>query len=123
MEVLAHYGTGTYAGRPAVTRRAVGQGSATYVSTRLRADGLAGLLPRLLEPAGVESELPADARGLVEQTVRSGPGGRFLFLVNRTDGSVPLTGLAGEVLVGTTDAEGGLVLQPRGVAVLRQPTA
>ena len=36
---------------------------------------------------------------------------------------MPLTGLAGEVLVGNTDAEGGLVLGPRDVAVVRQPAA
>ncbi|MFI6277812.1 beta-galactosidase [Streptomyces sp. NPDC050988] len=121
VEVLAHYRTGTYAGMPAVTRRAAGQGSASYVSTRLGVDGLAGLLPELLGPAGVRSELPADARGSVEQTVRRGPDGRFLFLVNRTDETVPLTGLAGEVLVGDTDTEGSLVLGPRDVAVVRQP--
>ncbi|MFI1728399.1 beta-galactosidase [Streptomyces acidicola] len=122
-DVLAAYRTGTHAGRPAVTRRSTGSGSAAYVSTRLGTEGLTALLPRLLAPAGVESELPASARGLVELTVRSGPGGRFLFLVNRTDGTVPLPGLAGEVLVGTTGADGSPVLHPRDVAVLRQPTA
>ncbi|MER6011967.1 beta-galactosidase [Streptomyces bluensis] len=122
-DVLAAYRTGAHAGRPAVTRRSTGGGSAAYVSTRLGTEGLTALLPRLLAPAGVESELPAPARGLVELTVRSGPGGRFLFLVNRTDGTVPLPGLAGEVLVGQAGADGSLVLHPRDVAVLRQPTA
>ncbi|MPY57476.1 beta-galactosidase, partial [Streptomyces spongiae] len=122
-DVLAAYRTGAHAGRPAVTRRPTGSGSAAYVSTRLGAEGLTALLPRLLAPAGVESELPGDARGLVETAVRRGPDSRFLFLVNRTDGTVPVTGLAGEVLVGQADADGALVLHPRGVAVLRQPTA
>ncbi|WP_413755578.1 beta-galactosidase [Streptomyces sp. MMBL 11-3] len=122
VEVLARYRTGAYAGRPAVTRRATGQGSAAYVSTRLGPGGLAGLLPALLGPAGVESELPEEARGPVELTVRRGPGGRFLFLVNRSDESVALAGFTGEVLVGDTDADGGLVLGPRGVAVLHRPT-
>ncbi|MFJ9586118.1 beta-galactosidase [Streptomyces acidicola] len=122
-DVLAAYRTGVHTGRPAVTRRSTGSGSAAYVSTRLGTEGLTALLPRLLAPAGAESELPAPARGLVELTVRSGPGGRFLFLVNRTDGTVPLPGLAGEVLVGTTGADGSPVLHPRDVAVLRQPTA
>ncbi|WP_028812568.1 beta-galactosidase [Streptomyces flavidovirens] len=122
VEVLAHYRTGTYAGRPAVTRRAVGRGSASYISTRLGTDGLAGLLPRLLDTAGVESELPAPARGLVEQAVRRGAGSRFLFLVNRTDEPVPLPGLTGELLVGRADTDGVLVLASREVAVLRQPT-
>ncbi|MPY48051.1 beta-galactosidase [Streptomyces acidicola] len=122
-DVLAAYRTGVHAGRPAVTRRSTGSGSAAYVSTRLGTEGLTALLLRLLAPAGVESELPAPARGLVELTVRGGPGGRFLFLVNRTDRTVPLPGLAGEVLVGATGADGSPVLHPRDVAVLRQPTA
>ena len=122
VEVLAHYRSGAYTGRPAVTRRTTGRGSASYVSTRLGADGLAALLPELLAPAGVGSELPEGARGRVELTVRQGGGSRFLFLVNRTDSAVPVPGLDGEVLIGADGAEGALVLGPREVAVLRQPT-
>ncbi|MFG2515644.1 beta-galactosidase [Streptomyces sp. NPDC048584] len=122
-EVLTRYRSGEQAGRPAVTRRGTGTGSAAYVSTRLGVEGLTSLLPRLLERAGVESELPAGVRGLIEPVVRRGDGSRFLFLVNRTDDTVPVPGLEGEVLVGTTDAEGALTLGPRAVAVLRQPTA
>ncbi|MFH8486974.1 beta-galactosidase [Streptomyces longisporoflavus] len=123
VEVLARYSTGAYAERPAVTRRSSGQGSAAYVSTRLGADGLAALLPRLLAPAGIGSELPAPARGRVELAVRRDAESRYLFLVNRTDDTVPLPGLTGEVLVGPAGAaaEGGLVLPPGGVAVLRRP--
>ncbi|MZG18846.1 beta-galactosidase, partial [Streptomyces sp. SID5914] len=119
---LAHYRTGAQAGRPAVTRRPTGTGSAAYVSTRLGADGLAALLPRLLGPAGVASELPAGVRGRVETTVRRGPGGRFRFLVNRTDDAVTVPGLTGEVLVGSTGEDGAVVLAPGDVAVLRTPT-
>jgi beta-galactosidase len=120
-EVLAHYRDGVHTGRPAVTRRPTGDGSASYVSTRLGVDGLRSLLPRLLDPAGVTSELPAQARGRVELTVRRGSSARFLFLVNRTDDTVPVPGLDGEVLLGARDAEGSLVLGPREVAVLRGP--
>ncbi|MFJ3669565.1 beta-galactosidase [Streptomyces sp. NPDC090106] len=120
-EVLVRYTDGELAGLPAITRRPAGTGSASYVSTRLGVDGLTGLLPRLLEPAGVRSELPAALRGSVELTVRRGAGERFLFLVNRTDASVPVTDLAGDVLIGTTGQDGALVLGPREVAVLRQP--
>ncbi|MGW1777812.1 beta-galactosidase [Streptomyces sp. NPDC002143] len=120
-EVLAHYRTGDHAGRPAVTRRPTGDGSASYVSTRLGVDGLRSLLPRLLEPAGVRSELPAQARGSVELTVRRGAEERFLFLVNRTDDTVQVPGLDGAALIGAETAEGVLVLGPREVAVVRQP--
>ncbi|WP_069772487.1 beta-galactosidase [Streptomyces sp. LUP30] len=122
-EVLAHYRSGVHSGRPAVTRRSTGAGSASYVSTRLGVDGLRSLLPRLLEPAGVSSELPSQARGSVELAVRRGPQGRFLFLVNRTDDTVQVPGLDGEVLLGARDAEGSLVLGPREVVVLHRPTA
>ncbi len=121
VEVLAHYRSGAYAGRPAVTRRTTAGGSASYVSTRLGTDGLAALLPTLLAPAGVDSELPEPARGRVELTVRQGGGSRFLFLVNRTEETVPLPGLDGERLYGGSDADGVLVLAPREVAVLRRP--
>ncbi|MEU1025206.1 Beta-galactosidase C-terminal domain, partial [Streptomyces sp. NPDC005904] len=86
----------------------------------LGAEGLTALLPRLLDAAGVDSELPAAARGRVELAVRRGDDGRYLFLVNRTDEPVPLPGLTGEPLTGPGEG-GDLVLPPRGVAVLRQP--
>ncbi|MEU1085613.1 beta-galactosidase [Streptomyces sp. NPDC005576] len=122
VEILARYRTGTYASRPAVTRRrAPEQGSATYVSTRLGAEGLAVLLPGLLEPAGVTGELPEQAGGVVEQVVRRDGENRYVFLVNHGDAEVPLPGLTGDVLVGPP-AGAGFVLRPREVAVLRQTT-
>ncbi|QNP68392.1 beta-galactosidase [Streptomyces roseirectus] len=116
-EVLARYESGNQSGRPAVTRRAAGGGSAAYVSTRLGVQGLTALLPKLLAPAGVESELPEQARGRVELTVRKGATEKFLFLVNRTDDTVDVSGFAGEVLYGD------LVLGPREVTVVRRPLA
>ncbi|CAM5684128.1 Beta-galactosidase III [Streptomyces alboniger] len=125
VEVIARYRTGAHAGRPAVTRRATGGGSAAYVSTRLGVAGLTALLPGLLAAAGVTSELPEPARGRVELAVRRSADSRHLFLVNRTDETVPLPGLTGEVLIGARDDAGGgaLVLPPKGVAVLRLTTA
>lgn len=119
--MLAEYGSGAYAGRPAVTRLAVGQGSAAYVSTRLGADGLTVLLPKLLASADVGSELPDGARGSIELIVRRDSDSRYLFLVNRTDETVPVTGIAGDLLIGRANDDGALVLSPRDVAVLRQP--
>ncbi|MGW2277749.1 beta-galactosidase [Streptomyces sp. NPDC001770] len=120
VETLARYRTGTYAGRPAVTRRRTADsGSAAYVSTRLGIDGLAALLPRLLAPAGVTGELPERARGTVEQVVRRDSAARYVFLVNHGDEPVPLPGVTGEVLTGPPAGD-ELVLGPREVAVLRQ---
>ncbi|GAA2404627.1 beta-galactosidase [Streptomyces glaucosporus] len=122
VEVLASYRTGDQAGRPAITRRRVGGGSAAYVSTRLGADGLTGVLARLLDAAGIAGELPSGVRGRVELAVREGGGAAYWFLVNRTDETVELPGVTGEVLAGRTEggADGVLVLAPRGVAVLRR---
>lgn len=119
VEILAHYRSGAQAGHPAITRRTAGRGSASYVSTRLGAGGLTGLLPQLLAPAGVAGELPQEVAGKVELAVRRGAGRRYLFLVNRTDETVPVAGLAGDLLIGGAEA-GTLLLPPRGVAVLRQ---
>jgi beta-galactosidase len=102
-QVLATYKTGRQAGRPAVTRRPVGAGSATYVSTRLGPDGLEPLLGRLLEMAAVESELPATLRGLVELTIRTDEDRDFWFVVNRTDATVDLGELAGELVLSSSD--------------------
>ena len=106
VEVLVSYRTGEVAGRPAVTRRAVGAGSAAYVSTRLRAAGIAPVLSTLLERAGVASELPAELRGRVELTVR----GDHRFVINRTTEEIDIAALGGKETV----------LPPRGVVVLSQ---
>jgi beta-galactosidase len=93
VEVLASYRTGATAGRPAITRRPVGAGSAAYVSTRLGPDGLGPVLRALAERAGVASELPEALRGRVELTVR----GDFRFLINRTDEPLAVPGLPDEL--------------------------
>jgi beta-galactosidase len=103
-EVLVSYKTGEMAGRAAVTRRSVGPGSASYVSTRLGPDGLVPVLDSLLSRAGVVSELPAEVRGRVELAVR----GPVRFYINRTDRPVELAGIAGAPAV----------LGPREVAVV-----
>ena len=114
VEVLAAYRTGEYAGRPAVTRRTVGAGSAGYVSTRLGVSDLAGVLARFAAAAGVRSDLPERLRGRVELAVR----GEHWFLINRTDEPVSLADVAGVPLVGPAET-----LPPRGVSVRAVPTA
>ncbi|MEU4562842.1 beta-galactosidase [Actinoplanes sp. NPDC023936] len=88
VEVLVRYRDGKQA---AITRRSVGTGSASYVSTRLGAAGLATVLPSLLAPAGVVSELPPELRGRVELAIR----GEHRFLINRTDEPIDLPDGAG----------------------------
>lgn len=142
VEVVGWYKTGEQAGRAAITRRPVttgaGTGSAAYVSTRFGREGLVPVLARLLDDAGVRSELPAAARGLVELAVRTNGTEDFWFLVNRTAQPVEVPDVAGDVLVGrrltpsagTTGADGtdgsavgAVLLDARGVAVVRRPAA
>ncbi|WP_051809615.1 beta-galactosidase [Actinoplanes subtropicus] len=104
VEVLASYKTGDLDGRAAVTRRPVGAGSASYVSTRLGPEGLGVLLAELAARAGVTSDLPAELRGRVEVARR----GDFRFVFNRTGEPVDISALS--------PAEP--ILTARGVAVL-----
>ncbi|MEV4104697.1 beta-galactosidase [Nonomuraea sp. NPDC049649] len=117
-EVLATYKTGDQAGRPAITLRRTETGTACYVSTRLGPDGLAVLLPRLLEVAGVGSELPPELRGLVDLAIRTDGTDDYWFVINRTDQGVDLSGLPGEPFHGPALAA-DLTLGPRQVQVLR----
>jgi beta-galactosidase len=114
VRVLARYSSGDLAGLPAITRRVVDAGSASYVSTRLGV-GLVPVLARLLAAAGVAGELPAEVAGRVELAVRAGG---FWFLINRTHEEVPVA-VDGQVLVGRRDGD-AVVLGPRGVAVVRR---
>ncbi|RYV52155.1 beta-galactosidase [Pengzhenrongella frigida] len=125
VEVLVRYLTGEVAGRPAVTSRPCGQGVATYVSTRLGADGLGPVLRSVLLRAEVPSELPAAVRGRVELAIRTGGADEFWFLVNRTAEDLEVPDLEGDVLVGARGTSTGsgvapVRLAPRGVAVLRR---
>ena len=123
-EVLATYGSGPQAGRPAITRRVVERGSATYVSTRLGAGGIAPVLARVLHDAGVESELPASLRGDVELVIRADEASEYWFLVNRTDDPVGLDGLGdlSDLLLCAPATEPGSASLPGlGVAVLARP--
>ncbi|MGS2647109.1 beta-galactosidase [Streptosporangium sp. G12] len=123
VEVVARYTSGEYAGRPAVTTRTVGTGSASYVSTRLGPEGLGPVLSRLLAAGGVRRELPAAVAGAVELAVRTGDDADYWFLINRTDESVAVGDageVAGEVLQAPCLAA-DLTLAPRQVCVLRRP--
>ncbi|NUW36167.1 beta-galactosidase [Nonomuraea sp. SMC257] len=122
VKVVAAYTSGDHAGRPAITTRPVGTGSASYVSTRLGAEGLAPVLAHLLATSGVRSELPAAVAGAVELAVRTDGEADYWFLINRTDRAVAVDGVAGEVLRGPSLAA-DLTLGPRQVCVLRRPHA
>lgn len=84
-EVVARLGGGELAGAPAITGRAVAEGSATYVATQLDADGLhrvlesVGVAPRIVEIHPVGAIVDLSRRGEQE------------YLVNLSDHAVSVT--------------------------------
>lgn len=117
-ETVWTYADGLTAGLPAVTRHRLGEGTAWYVSTRLAAEGLATLLGRAAEDAGIEprADLPRD----VEVVCRAGESGTFLFAINHTaaDVKVPLDTPGTELLTGER-AAGRLPVPAGAVRVVR----
>jgi beta-galactosidase len=106
-EAIASYADGPMAGRPAVTRRALGDGVAWYVATRLDPGPL---LSRVCGEAGVEPVLPGLPEG-VEAVRRRGAGGDFVFVLNHTGAPVRVDG---------PDLLGGDgTVPPGGVAVVK----
>ncbi|WP_113719027.1 beta-galactosidase [Arthrobacter dokdonensis] len=119
---VASYSGGELDGRPAVTVRQHGAGSAWYLSTCLEDAGLRELVHRIFLAADVTTR---DGAGRdVEVVVRRNGDTSFTFVLNRSatslDVSLP-TGAA--VLVGGSDAgqgaEGRCQLQARGVLVVQ----
>ncbi|MET9444283.1 beta-galactosidase [Streptomyces sp. NPDC006610] len=117
-ETVWTYADGLTAGRPAVTRHRLGEGTAWYVSTRLGRTGLDALLGRAAEDAGLalRQDLPRD----VEVVRRTGDSGTFLFALNHTasDVKVPLDTPGTELLTGER-AAGRLALPAGAVRVVR----
>ena len=116
-QVVSTYADGPLAGRPATTRRAVGSGSAWYLSTLPDDDTLATLLARLAEAAGVgpASSVPPG----VEVVRRRGTNGSWLFLINDT-GAEQRVDVTGHDLVTDRPFGPAAVLPPGGVAVVRE---
>ncbi|CAL9362254.1 beta-galactosidase [Streptomyces sp. enrichment culture] len=117
-EAVWTYADGLTAGRPAVTRHRLGEGTAWYVSTRLGADGLDAVLDRAAEDARIapRPELPRD----VEVVRRTGEQGSYLFAINHTatEAKVPLDGSGTELLTGEA-AAGHLPVPAGAVRVVR----
>lgn len=117
VDVLDTYAEGDLAGEPAVTRRRIGAGSATYVSADIGRDGVRGVLETLARDVDALHGDDHAAGGRVEVIVRENGDARFVFLANRTEEVVEVA-IDGRP-VGAPTAEAGTVrLDPRGVAVV-----
>jgi beta-galactosidase len=119
-EALATYSEDFYAGAPAVTRNAFGDGAAYYLGTRPEEHYTKLLLERVCEEAGVEA--PLEVPTGVEVVRRRTENASFLFFLNHNAGAteVPLKEPARDLLTGS-EHEGMLSLEPLGVAVLQEP--
>jgi len=110
------YVDGPAAGGPAVTRHRFGDGTAWYVSTRLRGTALDRVLRRAYADAGVRP--PAGVPDGLEVVRRVGGRGEFLVAINHTGTDLSVPGHGTEQLTGATCA--GELLVPAGaVRVLR----
>lgn len=127
-DTVATYTGGELDGRPALTVRQHGDGSAWYLSTCLDDAGMRALVRRIFDQSGVQVREGAGPE--VEVVVRRGAAGSFTFVLNRSASPLEVWVPAGAaVLVGEggTPAEAAvgrsLVLVARGVLVVQHHPA
>jgi len=125
-DVMATYASGVLAGRPAVTRRRSGAGTASYVSAVLDTEGLAEVFATVLDAADLPHRTAGgDRQGVrnLEVVTRTDGTSDFTFLLNhgRTELSVEAPPTSHDLLTGV-DVHDSVTLAPFGVAVLRHPS-
>ncbi|MEO5609467.1 MAG: beta-galactosidase [Ornithinibacter sp.] len=116
-EIIRSYADGPLAGRPAATRRPVGDGVAWYLGTLPDDETLAALLERVTTEAAVQrtAEVPAG----VEVVRRSTGDQRWLFVLNHTAEPCEVT-VSGADLVSGATVGPTLSLAARTAAVVRE---
>jgi beta-galactosidase len=118
-DVVATYAEGALAGLPAVTRRVVGDGSATYVSTRMVQESWDVFVAALLAERGVGPVVPEAVGTGLEAIRRRGAGATYLFLLNHGELPVRVAG-PGHDLVTDAATDHGIVVAAGGYAVVRE---
>ena len=116
-DAVAEYVDGPLPGTPAVTRNAVGDGSAWYAATRLDDTGVRALVARLLEAGGLSPVRPPQPG--VELVRRTGDGRSYLFALNHTDDEAVVAASGTDLLTGAR-YPGEVRVPAGGVAVLRE---
>lgn len=115
--VLETYAEGDLAGLPAVTRRSVGAGSASYVSGQLDPATLRSSVATFAELAGVAADTATG--GVATRRVRGDGDRRFVFHLNHTRLPQAVPTEDGVDLLTGQSVSGSLTLEPNGVAVVR----
>ena len=121
-DVLATYAEDFYAGRPALTCNALGQGRAYYIASRNEGAFLAAFYGGLIEALGLGRVLDGDLPEGVTAQVRTDGVRKFIFLLNfqREARRVDLGGNATDLLTGQAVA-GTVELPGYGSLVLERP--
>lgn len=122
-EILARFSDHYYAGRPAVTRHAVGRGEVFYLGGLFDAAYLDRLHAQVMARAGVRGAVAGAPAGDVCVRTREADGGRWVFLLNFADESREVAIAGGEARVVSGDVArvaGAWRLSPQGAAVLWQ---
>jgi beta-galactosidase len=116
-ETIASYASGPLAGKPAVTRAAVGDGAAWYLATLPDDATLGALLERIVDDAGVQpvASVPVG----VDAVRRSSARGSWLFLINHT-GTEQHVAASGHDLVTESQVGPQVVVPAGGVRVIRE---
>jgi len=119
--VVGTYQADWYAGTPAVTRNAFGEGDAWYVAAGLDQAGVSWVVRQVLDRHGLTGPYPEVSD--VECAHRVAPDGtRLQFLLNHRDSAVDVTSAVTgvDLLTGDRVAHGApLRLDPQGVRILR----
>ncbi len=117
-EPVAAYNNGMFAGTPAVTRHAFGQGQAWYVATSVQPAFVNQWVRDAAATAGVEALGPKQPG--VECTLRRSDKGAFLFVLNHNEFPVRValdSGWSQDLVSGKTVEAEGFTLQARQAAV------
>ncbi|MCQ2351993.1 MAG: beta-galactosidase [Victivallaceae bacterium] len=117
-EVLATYQEDFYAGTPAVTRHALGQGSVYYLAANFEDEFLQEFYFDALTKAGIAPQLE-NLPSNVKCAVREGENERYLFLYNFGENEETFPVPAAYDLWNDRTVDGKLTLAPRGSTVLR----
>jgi len=117
---IATYSGGDVDGQPAIISNVVGDGTVTYLSTRLDDAGYTRLIAKVLADAGVTAEFDAVPPG-VEIVRRSSGGKRWVFVLNH--GSDPVRWDAaphGRDLLTGAEIPGTVSLDSAGIVIIQE---
>ncbi|MFD7307450.1 beta-galactosidase [Promicromonospora sp. NPDC059942] len=119
-EAVVTYADGDAAGRAAVTRNAVGDGAAWYVSAHLPLDSATRIADRLID----ELALPraVEASTAIEAVRRRTPDGDVLFLINHSAADETVA-VSGRSLLDDATFDGAALVPAGRVVVLRESAA